>query len=74
VPVVFPPLWHVVVTANCTFAPGDDAALRTAQARLSTALDEIESIYPISPRGIFIQVAYGLPYFTQRLPRGITND
>jgi hypothetical protein len=74
VPVVVPPLWHVVVTANCAFAPGDDQTLRAAQARLSAALDEIESIYPVSPRGIFIQVAYGLPYFTQRFPRSITND
>jgi len=74
VPVVVPPLWHAVVTAQCAFPRDDHQTLQITRERLNDALDEIESIYPVSPRGIFIQVGYGLPYFKQRLPGSITND
>jgi hypothetical protein len=74
VPVVVPPLWHAVVSVRCAFPRDDRQTLQIARERLDNALDEIESIYPVSPRGIFIQVGYGLPYFKQRLPESITNE
>jgi hypothetical protein len=74
VPVAVVPLWHAVVTARLTFAVDDHDALKTAQRRLATALDEVERVYPLSPSGIFIQVAYGLPYFRSRIPAAITDE
>jgi hypothetical protein len=67
VPVAVVPLWHAVVTATLTVPAGDTGALQRVQSRLSTALAEIERVYPLGPSGLFIQVAYGLPYF-HRLP------
>jgi hypothetical protein len=74
VPVAVIPLWHTVVTARLAFAPDDHATLRTAQRRLDDALTEIENIYPLQPSGIFTQVAYGTPYFKQRLPEKLTDE
>jgi hypothetical protein len=74
VPVAVVPLWHAVVTATLAFAPGDHDALRTAQARLTAALAEIELVYPLGPTGIFVQVAYGLPYFRNRIPTTVTAE
>jgi hypothetical protein len=67
VPVAVPPAWHAVVTAKLAFPP-DAALLRTAQQRLARALEEIESIFPLQPSGLFMQVAYGLSYFKRYLP------
>jgi hypothetical protein len=72
VPVVVVPLWHAVVTAKLTI-PREREALQAAQRRLATALEEIERIYPLAPQGLFIQVAYGLPYFRNYLPSTLTD-
>lgn len=66
VPVAVPPAWHAVVTAKLAFAP-DPAQLRAAQRRLAGALEELESIFPLQPNGLFTQVAYGLSYFKRYL-------
>lgn len=73
IPVAVVPLWHSVVTARLNVPKGDAASLKRAQERLSRALDEIEAIYPLNPSGIFIQVAYGLSYFTDYIPAKITD-
>lgn len=73
VPVAVVPLWHAVVTAKLAFAPDDHRALAAAQQRLTVALAELERVYPLSPGGIFIQVAYGLPYFRDRIPGKLTD-
>jgi len=74
VPVAVVPLWHAVVTARLAFASDDHETLRRAQQRLTKALDEIENVYPLQPGGIFIQVAYGAPYFRNRIPGKLTDD
>src|SRR5665213_4137487 len=71
VPVACVPLWHTVVTARLNLQKGDRDALRRAQSRLSAALAEIESIYPLNPGGILTQVAYGLSYFKEFLPAAV---
>jgi hypothetical protein len=73
VPVAVVPLWHAVVTAKLTVPEGDTAALKEAQQRLATALAEVEKVYPLGPSGIFIQVAYGMPYFN-RLPKDLVDQ
>lgn len=60
VPVAVVPLWHAVVTARLNLPKGDAGALKAAQKRLDYALEQIESVYPLNPSGIFIQIAYGL--------------
>lgn len=74
VPVAVVPLWHTVVTARLAFAPDDHERLRAAQRRLTNALAEVENVYPLQPQGIFIQVAYGLPYFRNRIPGKLTDE
>jgi hypothetical protein len=74
VPVAVVPLWHAVVTARLAFGADERGSLRKAQARLNNALAEVENIYPLQPGGIFVQIAYGLPYFQQRLPRKLTDE
>ena len=73
IPVEVPPLWHTVVTARLAFPVEDRDALRDAQAKLAAALEEIERVYPLTPHGVFIQVAYGLPYFRERLPADLVD-
>jgi hypothetical protein len=73
VPVAVVPLWHTVVTAVLAFPAEDVASLSTAQQRLTNALSEVERVYPLQPGGIFIQVAYGLRYFRDRLPAALTD-
>lgn len=43
------------------------------QRRLAAALDEIESVYPSSPHGVLLHVAYGLAYFG-RLRGGLDGE
>jgi hypothetical protein len=62
VPVDIPPVWNLVITANLTRAPG-----RREQQRLEAALRVVEAAYPYSPAGVFVQVAYGLPYFRSHI-------
>ncbi len=73
VPVACVPLWHSVITVRLNLQKGDSSALRRAQSRLDSALAEVESIYPINPGGILIQVAYGLPYFKQFIPAAVAE-
>jgi hypothetical protein len=73
VPVAVVPLWHTVVTAVLTSPAEDLASLLTTQRRLTSALTEVEQVYPLQPSGIFIQVAYGLRYFRDRLPAALTD-
>jgi len=73
VPVAVVPLWHAVVTARLAVDADQVTALATAQQRLSESLSEVESVYPLQPGGIFLQVAYGLPYFQRRLPPALTD-
>jgi hypothetical protein len=35
------------------------------QAALANALDTIEQVFPFSPEGVFVWVAYGIPYFNR---------
>ena len=72
VPVAVVPLWHAVVTVRLSVPRGDAKALKRAQKRLDRALEEIEAIYPLNPGGIFIQDAYGLPYFRDYIPASLT--
>jgi hypothetical protein len=74
VPVAVVPLWHAAVTARMAFAPDDRDTLASAHQRLNRALAEIENVYPLQPSGIFIQVAYGLPYFRNRIPAELTDE
>ena len=74
VPCAVVPLWHAVVTAKLAFSPDDTASLRAAKQRLTDALADVERVYPLSPSGIFVQVAYGLPYFRQRIPEAVTKE
>jgi len=73
VPCAVVPLWHAVVTARLAFASDDVDTLRSAQKRLADALAGVERVYPLAPSGIFIQVAYGLSYFRQRIPSDVTD-
>ena len=73
VPVACVPMWHSVVTARLTIQKGDKAALNRAQERLDKALAAVEAIYPLYPDGILIQVAYGLPYFREFIPKAVAD-
>lgn len=72
-PVACVPLWHTVVTAKLAIQKGDIQALKSAQARLTKALAAIEAVYPVYPDGILIQVAYGLPYFREFIPKALAD-
>lgn len=73
VPVACVPFWHSVVTARLNIPKQDKKALQNAQKRLEAALQEVEAIYPLNPGGILIQVAYGLPYFREFLPKSVAD-
>ncbi len=61
------PLYTVFATIALTRTPS--AADR---ATLAAALEKVEASYPFSPSGVFITLAYGIPYF-QRLPGGMSG-
>src|SRR2546423_10076732 len=61
----FEPVHTVFVTAVLDRAP-----TRVARDRLADALATVEEHHPWAPGGVFLQIAYGLPYF-RRLPRGL---
>ena len=63
VEVVVPPLHSEVVTATLNV---DD--LRGAQHDLETALQALDAEYPLDPAGLGVTIAWGLPYFTKRVP------
>jgi hypothetical protein len=58
VDVVIPPVWNLVITATLTKAPG-----LHEQRRLEAALQAVEGAYAYASAGVFVLVAYGLPYF-----------
>jgi hypothetical protein len=62
VDVVIPPIWNMVITTKLARTPGV-----REQQRLEAALRAVEAVYPYSPSGVFIVVAYGLPYFRQHV-------
>ena len=66
--VVVPPLHHEVVTAKLNVPP-TAKALKEAQAQLESAIASVEQVYPQTPAGLGITVAWGLPYFQNYIPR-----
>ncbi|MGH9359139.1 MAG: DUF7405 family protein [Terriglobia bacterium] len=72
-PVAVVPLWHAVVTVRLHLPKGDQHALKKAQKRFEKALEEIESVYPLNPSGIFAQIAYSLSYFRDYIPANVTD-
>jgi hypothetical protein len=62
VEVLVPPLHSEVVTA--TIAVHD---LKTAQHELESALQQLDSQYAPDPAGLGVTVAWGLPYFRERV-------
>jgi hypothetical protein len=66
VEVVVPPVYHEIVTARLTVS---GRALLAARDELRLALDHIEKGHAAGPRGLLVTVAWGLPYFRDRLPR-----
>jgi hypothetical protein len=63
VEVVVPPLHSELVTATLQHV----ADLRTAQADLERTLAGLDARYPLDPSGLGVTVAWGLPYFEQRV-------
>lgn len=60
-----PPVYTSHTTATLRRRP-----TRTDQERLRRALAVVEQRYPFSPRGVFVMLGYGIPYFA-RLPGGM---
>ena len=63
VEIVVPPVYHEIVTARVR------SASLAARAELALALEHIEEGHVIGPRGLIVTVAWGVPYFRNRLPR-----
>jgi hypothetical protein len=63
VAVVVPPLHSQLVTATL-----DVTDLRSAQQQLEDVLRAIDARYPLTPAGIGVTVAWGLPYFDRYVP------
>jgi hypothetical protein len=74
VPVAVVPLWHAMVTARLSVPPGDKTALQAAQQRLDRALAQVEELYPVSPAGVLLQVAWGLLFFGRYLPQALVAE
>jgi len=64
----FPPLYTSYTTIALSRRP-----TRADQERMTRALATVERTYPFSPRGVFVVVAYGVPYFA-RMPGGIDGS
>src|SRR3954470_17866496 len=63
-----PPLHHQVVTLE--LRTGEDRrSLQDAQAELEHALLGVERLYPPTPAGLGVTVAWGLPYFRRYVPQ-----
>ena len=65
--VIEPPLHHQVVTARLGVRRQPDELAR-AQAALEKALRRIEERYEVTPAGLAVSVAWGLPYFRRFVP------
>jgi hypothetical protein len=67
VEVQVPPLHHEMVTARVRV---DRADLGDARRALESALAELERRFTITPAGLGVSVAWGLPYFDRLVPGG----
>jgi hypothetical protein len=67
VEVIEPPLHHQVVTAKLRVKTRR-ADLQEAQETLEHALRGLESRYEVTPAGLAVTVAWGLPYFRRYVP------
>ncbi len=65
VKVSFPPVYTLFATFTLTRTPS-----KADRETLAKALAQVETSYPFSPSGVFMTVAYGVPYF-ERLPGGM---
>ncbi len=61
------PVYTTFVTFALTRTPTE-----ADQQTLANALTRIEASYPFAPSGVFMTIAYGIPYF-ERLPGGMTG-
>jgi hypothetical protein len=66
VEVVEPPLHHQVVTARVA---ADRRELQDAQRTLEEAITALERKYELTPAGLAVTVAWGLPYFRRLVPQ-----
>jgi hypothetical protein len=64
----FPPVYTSYTTLALSRAP-----TRSDQERLARAVAVIERVYPFSPGGVLLTLAYGIPYF-RRLPGGMSGE
>ena len=64
--VLVPPLHHELVTARLTADAGD---VHDAQKELSHLLAGLDDDYVVSPAGLGVTIAWGLPYFDRLVPR-----
>jgi hypothetical protein len=62
-----PPIYNDVFTAKLAPGAWTNSTLRAAQSRLEAALSRVESPYPSTAAGLTIVVAWGLPYFRNRV-------
>jgi hypothetical protein len=67
VEVIEPPLHHQVTTARLR-VPARRSDLQEAQKTLERALRGLESRYEVTPAGLAVTVAWGLPYFHRYVP------
>jgi hypothetical protein len=67
VEVIEPPLHHQVVTAKLRVGERR-ADLQDAQETLEQALRGLESRYEVTPAGLAVTVAWGVPYFRRYVP------
>ncbi len=65
IPFHFGPVYTLFATTRLTRTPS-----KSDQQVLANALNTIEANYTFSPSGVFVFVAYGLPYFN-RLPQSL---
>jgi hypothetical protein len=64
VEVIVPPLHSEVVTATLTKV----SDLRAAQQQLEEVLRDVDARYALSPAGLTVTVAWGIPYFDRYVP------
>jgi hypothetical protein len=64
----FGPVYTLFVTISLARTPS-----AADQATLTQALARVEQAYPFSPSGVFMTVAYGIPYF-EALPGGFSGS
>jgi hypothetical protein len=67
VKIAFPPVYTLFATFALTRTPTS-----ADKATFAKALAQVETSYPFSPSGVFMTVAYGVPYF-ERLSGGMAG-